>query len=180
MDHFNDKIQGWDFGIPEIYRQQVAQAVDGSHFVEVGSWKGKSSAFMAVEIINSGKKIKFDCIDWWQSDNNIGYDDPYVKNGTLYEHFLENMKPVEGYFNSIKISSVEGSKLYADKSLDFVFIDAAHDYDNVKADILAWAPKIKKGGAIGGHDYNFPPVRQAVNECLQNIHDYEVCWLVII
>ena len=47
--------------------------------MEVGSFLGKSAVFMAVEIINSGKRIKFDCIDHWKGseehcDNeNIGY-----------------------------------------------------------------------------------------------------------
>jgi predicted O-methyltransferase YrrM len=52
---------------------------------------------------------------------------------------------------------------------DFVFLDADHSYEGCKADIAAWAPKIKPGGWLGGHDYEnkaFPKfgVTQAVNE----------------
>ena len=49
--------------------------------------------------------------------------------------------------------SVEAAKDFEDKSLDFVYIDAAHDYESVKVDIRAWFPKIKIGGTIGGHDF---------------------------
>ncbi|MRS02168.1 class I SAM-dependent methyltransferase, partial [bacterium] len=61
---------------------------------------------------------------------------------------------------------VEAALNYQDGSLDMVFIDAAHDYDNVRADIAAWYPKVRLGGMLAGHDYeeNWPGVIQAVNE----------------
>jgi len=42
---------------------------------------------------------------------------------------------------------------FADQSLDFVYIDAAHDFDNVVQDIIQWSAKVKHGGVIAGHDY---------------------------
>ena len=39
-------------------------------------------------------------------------------------------------------------------SLDLVFVDAAHDYANVKADVLAYWPKLKPEGVISGHDFS--------------------------
>lgn len=39
--------------------------------------------------------------------------------------------------------------------LDFVYIDASHDYDSVVADIQVWWPKVKPGGILGGHDFDF-------------------------
>jgi DNA-binding transcriptional LysR family regulator len=50
-------------------------------------------------------------------------------------------------------------------SLDFVFIDADHSYTAVKRDIAEWAPKVRDGGWLGGHDYHprkFPGVVKAV------------------
>lgn len=40
-----------------------------------------------------------------------------------------------------------------DDSLDFVFIDGDHSHRAVSADIRAWAPKLKAGGLLCGHDY---------------------------
>lgn len=74
----------------------------------------------------------------------------------------------------VRKSSVEAAKDFADASLDFVFIDADHSYEAVKADIQAWLPKVKPGGFISGHDYentDFPAfgVKQAVDELFREV-----------
>jgi hypothetical protein len=64
MNHYYWQLEGWLSG-PQLdtYSEMVKNAKDGAHFVEIGAWKGKSTSFMAVEIANSGKKIKFDTVD---------------------------------------------------------------------------------------------------------------------
>ena len=54
------------FTYPNLYHNMVKMFPTNSHFVEVGVWKGRSAAFMAVEINNSGKNIRFDCVDTWK------------------------------------------------------------------------------------------------------------------
>ena len=39
------------------------------------------------------------------------------------------------------------------RSVDFVYIDARHDYKGAMEDIKAWWPKLKKGGLLSGHDF---------------------------
>jgi cephalosporin hydroxylase len=176
LEHFYYDIgEDW-FNYQDIYSQMVSYFPDNAHFVEVGSWKGRSSAYMAVEIINSQKHIKFDCVDTWEGSEEhinpesfaVNSEIPEDKNW-LYKQFLINTSPVNHVINPIRTTSLEASKLYPNRSLDFVFIDAAHDYENVKADIEAWYPKVKIGGYIGGHDYDsfWWGVQKAVNEFLQ-------------
>jgi cephalosporin hydroxylase len=159
----------------------VTKHEDGAHFVEVGVFLGKSLSFLAVEIINSGKNIRLDAVDTFE-----GSPEKEVREKTLYDNFLQNIEPIKDYINVIKSDSVEAAKQYEDNSLDFVYIDASHHYEYVKADILAWLPKIKAGGYIGGHDYTPPGypggtifgVYEAVNEIFPN--DFEligVSWL---
>jgi len=170
MEHFYKNIQGW-FDFQNHYTRMVNEAADTAHFVEVGTWKGTSAAFMIVEIINSGKNIKFDCVDTWRgSEEHLRpgpHYEPLAVNDKLYEHFLENMKPAEGKFTPVRFPSVEAANLYQDNSLDFVFLDAAHDYDSIKSDIIAWIPKVKTNGWIGGHDYTWNEgIRRACQELL--------------
>ncbi len=165
MEHYYTNIQGW-FNFQNIYDDMIAKAQDGFHFVEVGCWLGKSSSYMGVEIKNSEKKIKFDCIDIWEfSKEDPYYIEHFPNIKSIFEVFEDNMikADVLDVINPIKLDSLSASKLYEDNSLDFVFIDANHNYEFVKKDIEAWLPKIKKGGYIGGHDYG-GGVKQAVDE----------------
>ena len=172
MKHFYHTIgEDW-FTYQKLYSKMVNHFPDNAHFVEVGSWKGRSASYMAVEILNSSKCIKFDCVDTWGgSEEHLDPNSPFYQlqiiqdKNWLYKTFLENTKNVNHIINPIRTTSLEASSLYRDRSLDFVFIDAAHDYENVKADIEAWYSKVKIGGYIGGHDYpGFQGVVQAVNE----------------
>ena len=157
--------ENW-FNYSDLYLKMIDRFPSGSKFVEIGCWKGQSAYFMCNNIIKSKKEIEFFCIDTWQGSEE------HIKNydlTNLYETFLNNMKLVESYYFPLKLDSISASKRFKDNSLDFVFIDAAHDYDSVKADILAWLPKVKKNGILAGHDYypnslDYCGVYVAVNE----------------
>lgn len=171
--------ENW-FSYPNLYSEMVKKFPSGSKFVEIGSWKGKSSSFMSVEIANSYKDIDFYCVDTWEG--SVEHKGEYDLE-TLYETFISNMKPLENYYTPVRMTSLEAAKQFEDNSLDFVFIDASHEYEDVKNDIIAWLPKVKSGGVLAGHDYYieydyFPGVKQAVNECFnQNeIILNEDCW----
>jgi hypothetical protein len=171
--------ENW-FSYPNLYSSMVKKFGNGSRFVEVGSWKGMSSAYMATEIANSEKDISFYCIDTWEGSIEHT-DDKHLKD--LYHIFLSNMKPVEKYYNHIKDSALNAVHLFEDNSLDFVFIDASHEYEDVKNDIIAWLPKVKKGGVLAGHDYYVykefgEGVKKAVHEIFDSVEAYENCFIV--
>ena len=173
MEHFYKSIgEDW-FDFQDIYIRMVNISTDDSHFVEVGGWKGRSTSYLAVEILNSNKRIKFDCVDTWAGSKE--HLDPshwaYVKElegdkDWLYFQFIKNIRPVGEIINPIRTTSLNASSLYSNRSLDFVYIDASHEYDDIIKDLHAWYPKVKKGGFIGGHDYGtgYPGVKQAVDE----------------
>lgn len=53
----------------------------------------------------------------------------------------------------IKGFSVDVAKQFADESLDFVYIDGNHEYQQTVNDIAEWQKKVKVGGIVAGHDY---------------------------
>lgn len=180
MDHFYQSIPGF-FQSEECYKVAVKDAPEVAHFVEVGSYKGRSSSYMAVEILNSGKKIKFDCVDTWLGNDEFIFNmDQDVINGTLFESFEANMLPVRGIYKPIRKLSRIAAMSYADCSLNFVFLDASQDYVHVRNDIIAWWPKIKEGGWLAG-EYTRGSVRAAVHDLLYKkpFHTNYLSWIVV-
>jgi hypothetical protein len=185
MKHFYKNVPG-HFNYENVYDDMIIFTPPNSpeKYVEIGAWKGKSVSYAAVEIINSGKIITIDSVDTWEGSPGepVLMNDDSVKNNTLYDEFIENIEPVKHVVNPIKMPSVEAAKQYADNSLFFVFIDGSHLYEAVKEDILAWLPKVKSGGFIGGHDIDqteeFNGVRAAVDEIIgvRNIKLYNKGW----
>ena len=160
MEHFYESIYGFCDYLG-LYKKMVKKFSPGTHFVEIGSFLGKSSVYMAVEIINSGKDIKFDCIDHWQgSKEHESKDEINLEN--LYKDFLKNIEPVKEIINPVRMNSIDASKLYKPNSIDFIFIDASHDEMSVKADLTHWMPRLKENGIIAGDDADNEGVAHAV------------------
>src|ERR1700733_4931500 len=120
MKHFNEQIPGW-FTFPKLYKAMVKSFPSGSTFLEVGTYKGKSFAYLGVEIFNSKKEIDLIGID------GFGWDD-------VRPAFDEFMAPLRGRYQVIKGNSVELAHKFPDKSIDFCFIDANHSYPDVLND----------------------------------------------
>jgi hypothetical protein len=161
----HEQIEGW-FDFPDVYDQAVAEAGDGARFVEVGALLGKSTVYLAAAIAASGKTMHCDVVDKWTlAHDEPGYREIYDKYGaSTFETFQSNLDRFGlcDVVNPIRADSVATAERYADGSLDFVFIDADHSYDAVRADIAAWLPKVKARGILAGHDYDAGTHRSVV------------------
>lgn len=120
--------------------------------VEVGVYKGEFSNKLL----------------WTWSGQLIGVD--CYNNGTEFE-LLQQAMEVNRYFiqngrYKIYVCSSPLASNYTLSELAFVYLDAEHSYEAVKADIAAWFPKIRVGGILCGHDCDKlePGVSKAVNE----------------
>lgn len=135
---------------------------------EIGVEKGEHS----LQILQSLNIKLLYCIDSWIEFKQCGTS--WWVNGldeTLYQMACDNLEGFQNV-NIIRKSSLEAVKLFQNNSLDFVYVDANHQYEFVKADIIAWYPKVRKGGVLSGHDYCdiWSGVKQAVNEFSQEFN----------
>jgi hypothetical protein len=181
---------------------QLIKKYNPTNIAEVGVWNAKLSLLALNECNNI---TQYHLIDPLQEDtNNFIYDStnsdfPSIMNNNRYicnmGEETKNQQELDQMYDSIlsRIShfpsanfireeSIVAANKFLDKSLDMVFIDAIHLYENVKEDIKTWLPKVKSGGIISGDDYtdHFPGVKQAVQEYFKNEFSVENgIWYVI-
>ena len=128
--------------------------------VEIGVRKG----FNAESILEELNVKRLYLIDIWDKK-----DQDYPRNYKDYRLLLKKYRD-DSRVRIIRDYSMNAVEFIGDNSLDFIYIDGAHDYDNVYNDIKSWTPKVKEGGFIAGHDiFNILSVFNAVKDyCLKN------------
>ena len=102
--------------------------------VEIGSNRGRSTTAMSD---NTAGRVT--AVDVWNDPDAL-------------EDFRQNMG--DNVFPD-QMTSLAAAAMFSEQGMtfDMIFIDALHDYENVKADILAWRPLLVAGGLLCGHDY---------------------------
>ncbi len=119
--------------------------------VEVGTANG----WYAADLLHQWRGEKLYMVDAWRYLEF--WDDPMnAEKEEQARRLLGTFEKVYSFGRHavmIREMSQDAIALFPDGSLDFVYIDADHSYANVVADIASWAPKVKKGGVLAGHDY---------------------------
>jgi len=174
------EMEGW-FDFRDVYDHVAKTIPDGGIFVEVGSWKGKSAVYLAQRIQDIGKPAFIHCVDTFLGDGDTGRVSVCAdfENNLLAAKAFVKENQAYGVIEVHETESEKAAKDYKPGEVDSVFIDAAHDYESVKADIAAWLPKVKDGGFFGGHDIDAPGVRKAVEEAGFAWRQVGRCWVRI-
>ncbi|QIE55276.1 class I SAM-dependent methyltransferase [Pikeienuella piscinae] len=128
----------------------------GGVVAEVGVARGSFSQ----SIFNATGPERLILIDYWREGKYAHGKAPNAEKGkgivgSDYEHVKSRFsKHIEsGRVRLIRDWSWGGLKQIEDAQLDWVYIDAGHDFDSVTKDLMAVLPKMKPGGIIAGHDY---------------------------
>ena len=164
-------VEGWcDFR--DLYTAIAKILPDGATVAEVGVWKGQSVIHLAQRMQDTGKRCMIHAIDTFQGDDDTG------KEKTL-EQFTENIERagVGHIIYPMADESILAATRFEAGELDMVFIDGAHDYDSVLADLKAWGPNVRDGGIIAGHDIDAEGVQRALADMGWEYHVVGRCWV---
>jgi predicted O-methyltransferase YrrM len=125
--------------------------------VEVGSYLGASSLFIASALNRSKYTSKLYCVDTWQNTAmSDGEQDTWIAFKRNTQNF-KNIFPLRG--TSVQVAAEFQNKI------DFLFLDGDHSYEGVKTDVDSWLPKVKSGGVVAMHDIGWAEgVQQVVRE----------------
>ena len=131
----------------EISRRLIKN--DAKVGVEIGVFKGQFSK----AILENWPGTLY-MVDPWRPLGDEYLDSSnHALHATAYQETMNAIHGFEDRAFMIRALSNQAVHLFADNSLDYVYIDGNHAYDWVKEDLEIWWPKLKSGGIMAGHDY---------------------------
>jgi hypothetical protein len=127
---------------------------------EIGVWKGDFSE----RILEVVRPARLHLIDPWRAVAGEEYEGAWyggklgegqAEMDALHEAVLRRFERErrKGVVEVHRLPAGEAAARFADGELDFVYVDGDHRYEGVRADLEAYAPKVRRGGLIAGDDY---------------------------
>jgi predicted O-methyltransferase YrrM len=142
--------------------QLASDAPAGAQVVEVGSWMGASTCFLAAGLKGAGAKIF--AVDNFQGLSTCGEDAAWYNRHFQALGAQSTLEIFRANFAALGLTersepvvsdSIAAAQTLAAKrgTIDLIFIDGDHSYAACQADIAAWAPFVKRGGVMAFHDF---------------------------
>ena len=154
------KVEGWMSPSELTWLADTASRM--KRIIEVGSWMGRSTTAMA--LTTPGIIL---CVDSWQRGADPGK--PQERSADdVYRTFLKNLGPhiVSGKVIALRMTSANAARalkdLLGNQRADMIFIDGDHNAKAVSEDIANYLPLLDPKGLLCGHDFQHPPLRDAV------------------
>jgi hypothetical protein len=128
--------------------------------IEIGSDVGETASYL----LETRKDLFLYCIDPYMSyidwnGNNLNDREDVLRK------FMNTMKPYKDRYKLLRMTSDEAVEQFVNSSVDFVFIDGLHEYNQTLRDCYNYWPKLKESGLFCGHDYKtIPAINKSVDE----------------
>jgi predicted O-methyltransferase YrrM len=147
--------------------------------IEVGTHIGTTATRFA-NLIKDNENSYVLCIDTWLADvadyilrqdglkNHLesGY------NNNVFDRFIKNIQNnnLENTVIPFRLPSIQAGQIlyYYGIKFDVIYIDASHEYLNVKLDLELYWNLLTDDGLLFGDDYNIEGVKKAVDEFVKN------------
>lgn len=142
-----------------IKRRYLLAEMIRQHGWKTGAEIGVNRGGTTFYLLRQCPDFEIIAVDNWAQDNPIYGDMTETRRA-----FLEEARRYGDRCVVFEGDSAKMAQAVVDESLDMCFVDCDHSYESVVADIAAWAPKVKKGGYVMGHDIDFPEVARAVKD----------------
>ena len=153
----NAFIQGWLHNDAGSFLYQLARFhAPIPTVVELGSWKGRSTSWLASGMKDRGEGLVY-AVDTWQGTPGEMAHEQLLKDydpDQLFNEFLGNMKQLElhEWVTPIRMDTLSAAKHWIqelpDMQIGVLFIDAGHEYEQVLHDFESWSPMVAKNGFI--------------------------------
>lgn len=137
--------------LPFLAKPKEGRNVLGALFAQLGYTVGaeigtKKGVFASV-LCEANPTAHLYCVDAWSA--RFGGE-----QATHDRYFRKAQAALAGRnVTFVKKPSMEALPDFKDGSLDFVYVDANHQFDHACADLIFWSQKVRSGGIVSGHDY---------------------------
>ena len=137
------------------------QQPPGAVLLEIGSYLGASTCFLAAAAQDIGGGARAHCVDTWQNEGMT------EAPRDTWGEFQANTRAYASCIIAHRGRSMDVANTFTEH-LDLLFIDGDHSYVACKADLEAWLPHLKYGGVLIMHDYGWAEgVKRAVDEIVK-------------
>lgn len=138
--------------IPGVTRYDLARLFASLGFLrgaEIGVMRGEYS----LQLCGENPALRLFCVDPYsvRSDYNNGVM-TQADQDDAYQMACARLSIHPGAV-IMRAKSLDAVREIDDGSLDFVYIDGHHNFQNVTNDICEWTKKVRIGGIIAGDDY---------------------------
>ena len=162
--------QGW--GSDSQVFEDIINELQPKLIIEVGTWKGASAIHMAKLCLRNYTDFEIVCVDTflgsvehWTGQQNSLFQDAVNGRPAIYEKFLSNVvnNGLIKYITPLPVDSINGAEILHKLGVeaDLIYIDAGHDYNSVRVDLVNYSKVLRTGGYMLGDDWFHEPIRNA-------------------
>lgn len=138
-------------------RQELPWLLQARGLLGVGAEIGVQEGLFSRHLLAHWGGRRLLSVDSWEHEAGGDYVDVanvgQAEQDARYRRTCQRLAVFGDRSEVWRLRSTEAAERLADASLDFVYIDARHDYPAVLEDLAAWVPKVRPGGIVAGHDY---------------------------